>query len=51
MNRCWAQYALWLAVAVLGTGQMLSACGQKGDLYLPEPTQKQDPSQDEKKKS
>lgn len=35
--RCWARYLLWLVIAVLGIGNMLSACGQKGDLYLPEP--------------
>ncbi len=32
---CWARYLLWLVIAVLGVGNMLSACGQKGDLYLP----------------
>ena len=33
---CWARYILWICIAVLGTGSMLSACGQKGELYLPE---------------
>ncbi len=33
---CWARYLLWLVIAVLGIGNMLTACGQKGDLYLPE---------------
>lgn len=33
MKSCWAQYLLWLVIAVLGTGSALSACGQKGDLY------------------
>jgi predicted small lipoprotein YifL len=33
---CWPRYLLWLVIAVLGTGSMLSACGQKGDLYLPD---------------
>jgi len=36
MKICWAQYLLWLVIAVLGAGAALSACGQKGDLYLPE---------------
>ena len=36
MKRCWATYALWLVIAVLAVGSMVSACGQKGDLYLPE---------------
>jgi predicted small lipoprotein YifL len=37
MPTCWARYLLWLAIAVLGTGAVLSGCGQKGDLYLPDP--------------
>lgn len=42
MKPCWAQYVLWFVIAVLGTGAMLSGCGQKGDLYLPEhPPKKQ----------
>jgi predicted small lipoprotein YifL len=36
MKICWAQYLLWFVVAVLGTGSALSACGQKGALYLPD---------------
>jgi predicted small lipoprotein YifL len=36
MKRCWAKYVLWLCVTLAGAGAMLSACGQKGDLYLPE---------------
>lgn len=38
---CWAHYLLWLVIAVLGIGNLLTACGQKGDLYLPEPQQDQ----------
>jgi len=37
MKTCWAQYLLWLAVAILGVGGALSACGQKGALYRPAP--------------
>jgi len=37
MKTCWAQYLLWLVVAVLGVGGVLSACGQKGALYRPAP--------------
>jgi predicted small lipoprotein YifL len=33
---CWARYLLIAVVSVLGIGQMIAACGQKGDLYLPE---------------
>lgn len=36
MKTCWAQYLFWLVILVLGSGSALSACGQKGDLYLPE---------------
>jgi predicted small lipoprotein YifL len=32
MKLCWAQCVLLLVVAVLATGSMLSACGQKGEL-------------------
>ena len=34
---CWPRYLLWLIIVILGTSQMLTACGQKGPLYLPEP--------------
>ncbi len=37
--RCWAQYLLWAVIAILGTGSLLSACGQKGPLYLPDKTE------------
>jgi len=33
---CWARYLFIAVVLVLGIGQMIAACGQKGDLYLPE---------------
>ena len=33
---CWPRYLLWLVIVLLGTGQMLTACGQKGPLYMPE---------------
>jgi predicted small lipoprotein YifL len=36
MKNCWAQYLFWLVIMILGTGSALSACGQKGDLYLPD---------------
>ncbi len=37
MKTCWAQYLLWLVIAILGVGGVLSACGQKGALYRPTP--------------
>jgi predicted small lipoprotein YifL len=33
---CWARYLFIAIVSALGIGRMISACGQKGDLYLPE---------------
>jgi len=39
---CWPQYLLWLVIAVLGTGNMLTACGQKGPLFLPEADQQEE---------
>ena len=36
---CRAQYLLWAVIIVLGIASMLSACGAKGDLYLPEQQQ------------
>jgi predicted small lipoprotein YifL len=44
MKICWAQYLLWLVIAVLGAGSALSACGQKGALYQPEPPVHKEPS-------
>jgi len=32
---CWARYSFWLLIAVLGIGNMVTACGHKGDLYVP----------------
>lgn len=34
---CWARYLFIAVVSVLGIGQMIAACGQKGDLYHPKP--------------
>jgi len=38
---CWPRYLLWLVIATLGAGSLLGACGQKGDLYLPDDPVKQ----------
>jgi predicted small lipoprotein YifL len=32
---CWPRTLLWLVFALLGTLNLLTACGQKGPLYLP----------------
>jgi len=33
---CWSRYLFIAVVICLGTASMLTACGQKGPLYLPE---------------
>jgi predicted small lipoprotein YifL len=38
MKICWPNALLILVIVVLGTLSMLSACGRKGDLYLPDKT-------------
>jgi len=35
MKTCGAHYLLWLVIALLGLGSMMTACGQKGNLYRP----------------
>jgi len=42
MKICWANYLLWFVIAVLGGISLLSGCGQKGDLYLPEDEKKKE---------
>ncbi|MEJ2213451.1 MAG: lipoprotein [Gammaproteobacteria bacterium] len=37
---CWSRYLFILVVIILGTGSMLSACGQKGPLVIPDESQK-----------
>ncbi|MGD9164055.1 MAG: lipoprotein [Chromatiales bacterium] len=32
---CWPRSLLWLVIALLGTLNLITACGQKGPLYLP----------------
>lgn len=32
----WPQVLFFLVVALLGTSSLITACGLKGDLYLPE---------------
>jgi len=38
---CWPRYFLWILIAILGLGNLLTACGQRGPLYLPEPETEQ----------
>jgi len=41
---CWARYLFFAVILVLGIGNMVTACGQKGDLYLvDESEQTEDP--------
>ena len=39
---CLPRYLLWSLIAVIGIGNLLTACGQKGPLYLPEPAAEQE---------
>jgi predicted small lipoprotein YifL len=39
---CWPRYILWSLIAILGIGNMITACGQKGPLYLPKPDSQQE---------
>lgn len=32
---CWARTLLYVVIAALAFAQMMVACGQKGDLFLP----------------
>ncbi len=36
MKICWAQALFILVIIILGTSSILTACGQKGPLYLPD---------------
>ncbi|MCB1852542.1 MAG: lipoprotein [Gammaproteobacteria bacterium] len=35
------RYLPWIVIVLLTLSSMLSACGQKGPLYLPQPDQEQ----------
>jgi predicted small lipoprotein YifL len=37
--RCWPGFLLWFVITLLAGSSLLSACGQKGDLYLPDDTE------------
>ena len=41
MRICWPQATMILLVVILGIGSMLSGCGKKGPLYIPNETGKQ----------
>jgi len=38
---CWSRYLFILIVIILGSASMLSACGQKGPLVVPDENQQQ----------
>ncbi|WP_135568200.1 LPS translocon maturation chaperone LptM [Solemya elarraichensis gill symbiont] len=42
---CYSRYLFIILIAILGIGNMLSGCGSKGDLYLPESSQPAQTSQ------
>lgn len=41
MKICWPQATMILVVVILGIGSMLSGCGKKGPLYVPNQAAKQ----------
>lgn len=41
---CRARHCLFAVIALLGMAQLIAACGQKGDLYLPQPEPAQQPT-------
>jgi predicted small lipoprotein YifL len=45
MKICWAQYLQWAVFAVLALVILLSGCGQKGPLVLPDKPPAQEQSQ------
>jgi len=42
MKFCWPRILLTAVVIALGTTSLISACGQKGDLYLPDQNETRD---------
>ncbi len=38
--------SIWLIISLLFASCLLSACGQKGDLYLPDETEQEQTKQD-----
>ncbi len=49
MKICWAQSLFIVIVIILGLGNILSACGQKGALYLPDDAPQTDMQKQKKK--
>ncbi|MGD8587880.1 MAG: lipoprotein [Chromatiales bacterium] len=45
--QAWSRAVLYLCTVCLIAGGLLSACGQKGPLYLPEPEPEQDEQVDD----
>jgi predicted small lipoprotein YifL len=45
--QAWHRNLLWLTIVFSVTGCLLSACGQKGPLYLPEPEPEQHETTDQ----
>jgi len=43
---CWSRYIFILVVVILGSASMLSACGQKGPLVMPDESQQQTQEKD-----
>ena len=45
MKWCRAELALYIIIAILGIANMITACGQKGSLYLPQEQSEQQQTQ------
>jgi predicted small lipoprotein YifL len=50
MKICWAQSLFIVIVIILGVGNILSACGQKGPLHLPDDSAQTEPQKQKKSK-
>ncbi len=48
---CWSRYLFILVVVILGSSSMLSACGQKGPLVMPDENQQQSIDEQQEKDS
>jgi len=47
---CWAKYCVWICITLFGMASLLTACGQKGPLYLPDnPKDTKEAKKDQKK--
>ncbi len=48
MRMCWVQTIFLFIVVTLSLGQILTACGNKKELFLPEVVEESDPDKEKK---